>query len=215
MRNRIFIDRGMQWLTLAYLVLFGIVMMATNHGDFVLWLSYRHFAIGDLFFKYWTNLGDGLLLAIVALYFLFTNLYRFYYILIAIALQTIFVHIFKQWLFAGEPRPKTFFADRLNDLNFVEGVNVRGYDSFPSGHTATAFVLAFVLISLCKNKVVNVVIFIAAVLVGISRVYIIQHFLRDIYFGSVFGILAALLAWMIMRPYSDLQKLNRGILKPR
>ena len=55
MRNKIFIDRGMQWLTLAYLVFFGIVVVSTNHGEFVLWLSDRHFAIGDLFFKYWTK----------------------------------------------------------------------------------------------------------------------------------------------------------------
>ncbi|MFT6053224.1 MAG: membrane-associated phospholipid phosphatase [Roseivirga sp.] len=213
MTNKLFIDKGMQWLTLVYVVAFGLLMISTNHGDFVLWLSDRHFAFGDIFFKYWTNLGDGVLLAAVALFFLFTNIYRFYYMLLAIVLQTVFVHIFKQWLFDNEPRPKTFFADQLDNLNFVEGVNVRGFDSFPSGHTSSAFVLAFVLISIVRNRVLNVLIFVAAVLVGISRVYILQHFLRDIYFGSVFGILAALIAWYIMRPYSESSKLNRGVLK--
>jgi membrane-associated phospholipid phosphatase len=213
MANKQFIDKGTQWLTLAYVLGFGILMILTNHGEFVLWLSERHFAFGDFFFQYWTHLGDGILLALVALYFLFTNLYRFYYLLTAIVLQTVFVHIFKQWLFDNEPRPKTFFADRLEDLNFVEGVNVRGFDSFPSGHTASAFTLAFVLISLSKRKALSFLIFIGAVLVGISRVYILQHFLRDIYFGSVFGILAALIAWAIINRYSASPKLQRGLLK--
>ncbi len=205
----------MQWLVLAYVLAFSVLMFLTNHGDFVLWLNDRHTTFGDFFFRYWTHVGDGVLLGIVALYFLLTNLYRFYYMLIAIALQTVFVHIFKQWLFAGEPRPKTFFAEQLDHLNFVDGVNVRGFDSFPSGHTASAFTLAFVLISICKNKTLNVSFFIAAVLVGISRVYILQHFLRDIYIGSVFGVLAALLAWYIMKPYTDRPKLQNGLLKKK
>ena len=211
MGNKPFVDKGMQWLVLVYVLAFGILMLLTNHGDFVLWLNDKHTSFGDFFFKYWTHLGDGVLLAIVALYFLFTNLYRFYYMLIAIALQTVFVHIFKQWLFDGEPRPKTFFADQLDSLNFVEGVTTRGFDSFPSGHTASAFTLAFVLISLCKNRALNVCLFVAAVLVGISRVYILQHFLRDIYIGSVFGILAALIAWYIMKPHVDRPKLQSGL----
>ena len=198
---------------LLYVLLFGMLMLVTNHGDFVLWLNDYHTAFGDFFFKYWTHLGDGLLLAVLAFYFLFTNLYKFYYTLIAIAFQTVFVHIFKQWLFASEPRPKTFFADRLDELNFVEGVNVRGFDSFPSGHTASAFVLAFVLISFGRNKYLKVLFFVTAILVGISRVYILQHFLRDIYIGSVFGILAVFLAWLIMRPYDDREKLQKGLLK--
>ena len=213
MKSNLFIDKGMQWLVLLYVVLFGVLMVLTNHGDFVLWVNDNHTAVADFFFKHWTNLGDGVLLAVMALYFLFTHLYKFYYTLIAIAFQTIFVHIFKQWLFAGEPRPKTFFADRIDELNFVEGVNVRGFDSFPSGHTATGFLLAFVLISFGRNKYMNAVFFVAAILVGISRVYILQHFLRDIYVGSVFGILAVFLAWLIMRPYADNEKLQRGLLK--
>lgn len=213
MKSNLFIDKGMQWLVVAYLVIVGLLMVFTNHGDFVLWLNGQHTAFGDFFFKYFTNLGDGILLAVLALYFLFTNFYKFYYTLIAIAFQTVFVHIFKQWLFDGEPRPKTFFSDRLEELNFVEGVNVRSFDSFPSGHTATAFLLAFVFISLGKNKYLNVLFFVSAVLVGISRVYILQHFLRDVYIGSVFGILSVFLAWLIMLTYSNKPQLQKGLLK--
>ena len=119
--------------------------------------------------------------------------------MIAVALQTLFVHLFKQWLFAGEPRPKTFFADQSDLLYFVDGVTVRGFNTFPSGHTASAFTAAFFLILITKNKTLQIVYLIAAFLVGLSRVYILQHFGRDIFFGSIFGIASVVMAWEIMK----------------
>ena len=37
----------------------------------------------------------------------------------------------------------------------------------------------------------------AALLVGISRIYLVQHFLKDIYLGSILGVLAALLMYFL------------------
>jgi len=202
------------WLTALYFVAGGLLLVSTTHGDLVLWLNDHHTAFGDFFFKYSTHLGDGFLLAIVALIYLFINYHKFFTFLIAIAFQTVFVHVFKQWLFAGEPRPKLFFQDTAS-LNFVEGVAVRSYDSFPSGHTASAFTLAFFLILVSKSTGVRLVIFFTAILVGISRMYILQHFARDVYFGSLFGIISVVLAYMIMASKSELPKLQRGLLNKR
>lgn len=213
MSQRYVIDKELQWLIAVYLIVLGMITVLTNHGDVVLWINARHTVQGDFFFKYWTYLGDGVILGAVALYFLFTHLWRFYFMLLAIALQTAFVHIFKQWLYAGEPRPKTFFEDQIDQLNFVEGVTVRGYDSFPSGHTATAFVLGMVLIWVSKNLYWRFVLFVSAILVGISRIYILQHFARDVFFGSIFGILAVLLAWQILRKQAWNPRLERGLIK--
>lgn len=206
------IDKELQWLTAIYLVFLAVLIAVTNHGDIVLWINARHTVQGDFFFKYWTYLGDGVLLAVVALYFLATHLFRFYFMLIAIALQTVFVHIFKQWLFSGDPRPKVFFADRLDELNFVDGVAVRGYDSFPSGHTASAFTLAFVLIWVSRRLYWRVIFFTSAILVGVSRIYLLQHFGRDVFFGSAFGVLAVLLAWYFMKGQVWNEKLSSGLL---
>lgn len=202
------------WLTAVYLVAGGLLLVSTTHGDLVLWLNDRHSPFSDFFFKYWTHLGDGLLLGIFALIYLFINYHKFFTFLIAIVFQTIFVHIFKQWLFAGEPRPKLFFQDQVDSLNFVEGVTVRSYDAFPSGHTASAFTLAYFLMLVIKHTGLRVTLFIAAVLVGVSRMYILQHFARDVYFGSLLGILSVILAYMIMASKSDNPKLQRGLLKP-
>lgn len=207
--------KTIHWLTALYFVAGGLLLVTTAHGDLVLWLNDHHSAFGDFFFKYWTHLGDGFLLGAVALVFLFINYHKFYTFLIAIAFQTVFVHIFKQWLFAGEPRPKLYFQDTTASLNFVEGVAVRSYDSFPSGHTASAFTLAFFLILVSKSTGVRLAIFITAILVGISRMYILQHFGRDVYFGSLIGIISVVLAYMIMASKSDATKLQRGLLIKR
>ncbi len=213
MSRLVFMSKGLQWIVASYIMLVGLLILFKNHGDVVLWFNARHTPLLDTFFKYTTYLGDGLLLGIVALIVLFRNYYSFFVLIIAIALQTAFVHLFKQWLAAGEPRPKTFFADRIGELNFVEGVNVSAYNSFPSGHTASAFVLATFLILITPNKALKVVILIVAILVGISRVYLLQHFLIDIYIGSVFGMLSVFLAWWYMLRYQGKIGLERGLLK--
>ncbi|KYG73646.1 MULTISPECIES: phosphatase PAP2 family protein [Roseivirga] len=201
------------WLTAIYFVLGGILMVFTAHGDVVLWLNDNHSVFSDFFFKYWTHVGDGFVLAIVALGYLFLNYHKFLTLLIAIVFQTIFVHIFKQWLYAGEPRPKLYFEDQLDTLNFVDGVTVRSFDAFPSGHTASAFTLAFFLMLVIRSTTWRVVFFFSAVLVGVSRMYILQHFARDVYFGSLFGILSVVLAYMIMAPKSEYPKLQKGLLR--
>jgi len=213
MRNQELFGKQVNWLTATYFLIFGIILVLTVHGDVVLWLNERHTPFWDTFFKYCTHLGDGALLGVLGLIFLLTNYYRFLTFMIAVALQTVFVHLFKQWLSAGEPRPKTFFADQIDTLNFVEGVTVRGYDSFPSGHTASGFVLFFFLILLIENKALKLLCFVSAVLVGLSRIYLIQHFARDVYVGSLFGVVAVVLAVFLMRNQVDSPKLKRGLIK--
>ncbi len=206
-------SKPVQWLTALYLIILGVYLILSNHGDFVLWLNGHHTPFLDLFFKYWTYLGDGVLLGIIGLYFLLTNYFRFNTFLVAVALQTVFVHLFKQWLFAGEPRPKTFFADQIDLLHFVDGVTVRGFNAFPSGHTASAFTAAFFLILITKNKTLQITYLVAAVLVGLSRVYILQHFGRDIFYGSIFGIASVVIAWELMKKYQNKENWQKGLLK--
>jgi len=213
MNHRELFGKQVNWLTAAYFLSFGVLLVLTAHGDIVLWFNDRHTPFWDIFFKYWTYLGDGVLLGVLGLILLFVNYYEFLTFTIAIALQTVFVHIFKQWLSAGEPRPKTFFADQIDALNFVEGVTVRGYDSFPSGHTASGFVLFFFLILLIQNKTLKIACFVTAVLVGVSRIYLIQHFARDVYVGSLFGITAVVLAVYLMRKQVGNERLQKGLLR--
>lgn len=79
-------------------------------------------------------------------------------------------------------RPRPFLV--LDNVRLLLGTH-KGY-SFPSGHATISFCLATV-IAMCYPKV-RYPIFIAAVLVAISRPYVGVHYPSDILTGSLLGI---------------------------
>ena len=66
--------------------------------------------------------------------------------------------------------------------------------SFPSGHSVTAFALAYVLSRTHPKG--SPVFYTLATLVALSRVYLASHFLSDIVAGAAFGLFAG---WIVCR----------------
>lgn len=84
-------------------------------------------------------------------------------------------------------RPIEYLKDNIN-IHLLQGLYINKLYSFPSGHTAAAFTLACSLaLVFPKYKWLHIILFIWAALVGISRMYLVQHFLIDISFGAIFG----------------------------
>ncbi|MBK7568050.1 MAG: phosphatase PAP2 family protein [Bacteroidetes bacterium] len=52
--------------------------------------------------------------------------------------------------------------------------------------------------NICKNKNYGYLFFGLALLVAISRVYLMQHFLVDVYFGSLFGLIFTLILYQLL-----------------
>lgn len=89
------------------------------------------------------------------------------------------VQIIKHLL--GRARPRITY-----DILFA-GPSLRGgYDSFPSGHSTSAFCSAFI-ISLYFPKY-RPVFYLLAVLIALSRVIGLSHFPSDILAGAIFGL---------------------------
>ncbi len=68
--------------------------------------------------------------------------------------------------------------------------------SFPSGHTAAAFLMAHIISR--QYAWLTVPLFILAGLIGYSRIYLRVHYPSDVFFGSLLGLLTASLALMIV-----------------
>ncbi len=80
---------------------------------------------------------------------------------------------------AGRPRPQ--FQRRGFHHQFLTNA------SFPSNHTAAAFAMAYLVLQLYPWWPNVVVIYTTAALIGLSRVYLREHFPLDVVGGAVLG----------------------------
>ena len=156
----------------------------------------------DTFFKYWTYLGDGLVTAIAVLVIGIATRsnYRWSTLVVgflSLIIAGIFAQIIKQLVYPDAFRPLEFIGRDL--LYLVPDVDVHSTNSFPSGHTTTAFAFLAFLAYYWSNKglLLQVLLALCAVLIGYSRIYLSQHFLEDVVMGACLGILSYLTAHVI------------------
>lgn len=150
----------------------------------------------DYFFNYVTYLGDGLIWIPL---FLYTFIYKrdfFIAVLSALIICTLITHGCKRIIFAGAPRPLILLKDVARAVPLMTGRDAYS-NSFPSGHTSTAFTFALLLAYLVRQRFAVFVFPLIAFIVGYSRVYLAQHFVTDVLVGSVIGICSSYLAIVI------------------
>lgn len=137
-----------------------------------------------------TSLGSGyviLPLMVFVLYFVDKKnfLYNIIIFIFIAGSGGMLVQLLK-WLF-DKPRPLKLFADMLNVPIVIIGEQLREF-GFPSGHTFVAFCSGVYLSERIKKWYVTLLLFVIAVLVGISRVCVGAHFVSDVIAGTVIGI---------------------------
>ncbi len=182
--------------------LFALLLWSLiNHGDVVLLLNANRNGSLDFFFKYWTYLGDGISVAILFIILIIKN-WRLGITFLGLAFaQLISSQGLKRLVFGSVPRPTRYF-EGVVDLELIEGVSHHGSFSFPSGHTITAFATAtFFAIVFRENKWVSISLLSAAILVALSRIYLLQHFFRDVLAGSLIGVSIAIMIYIAFDKY--------------
>jgi membrane-associated phospholipid phosphatase len=80
-------------------------------------------------------------------------------------------------------------------------LHINRSNSFPSGHTSTAFTLALLLAFLSKKNFWVYFFPLIAFFVGYSRVYLAQHFVTDVFAGMLIGIVSSFLSLMVYEWY--------------
>jgi membrane-associated phospholipid phosphatase len=152
-------------------------------GDDVLFLNGNHTPVMDVFFYYVTSLGNGYLLVAVILLATLHSFRLSLTVLTTGAVAGLIGAAVKKVL--PLPRPAKFMGRDAIHLVFDVDLHIR--NSFPSGHTATAFCIAAVLAVYFRNNILSAGLITVAFLVGISRVYLGQHFIADAAGGAVLG----------------------------
>ncbi len=161
-------------------------------GFGIFWFDNHRNKILNIFFEAVTKLGEYYIFIFFIIYFLIKKSRVSFSIMvlgifipfISYALKSFFKH----------PRPLTYFYKYLKHVNFkgIEDMHYHtGHNSFPSGHTFAAFALFTFLMLISKNKSWQFIYLLIPVLVGLSRIYLAQHFIEDVAFGSILGIIMA------------------------
>jgi membrane-associated phospholipid phosphatase len=160
------------------------------------------FAIADIV----TTLGDSLWYFIILvpafIYFWFlakNKLWskRIIFILVSLSISGL-LNLLIKWL-AGRYRPNMLEKGYFGFNYFSVGYDL---NSFPSGHTVTAFSLAAAISILFPRA--GIVAFIIAISIGMTRIIITSHYLSDVIAGAGIGILSA----MILKYYFDQRKIE-------
>jgi membrane-associated phospholipid phosphatase len=108
-------------------------------------------------------------------------------------------------LFFDTLRPAAFFKDLKQEWHYVDGVIINIHQSFPSGHTTTAFAIFTLLMLFAKNRTWGYVCVTLAWLAGYSRCYLFQHFPVDVLGGAMIGMLSSLVVyyWLSKQYYTN------------
>ena len=180
------------WLFVMILGLFILVLIGSY--EFSVKVNNQSYLIFDYFFKYITYIGDGVLLYILSFALIIFSRKWALLSIISLLITTIVVQILKRLIFDNFYRPSRFFKDLIDDgsWHLVDGVELYDRFSFPSGHTALSFCFIIIICYYLKSNFWSLLLIMLAFLVGFSRIYLTQHFLIDVWFGTLIGSLISL-----------------------
>ena len=194
---------------LLLLVFVGGLLCAYPKLELHLLLNSHHTDSLDTFFKHYSVLAEWPLYVVMLLPLLWkkygVTLYYGTCEVVAGSFLQLLKHIF------NSPRPVSAFADNMV-LPLVDGVNMHYSNSFPSGHASTFFVFSTcTALLLTRHNVargelhrpatwlwvccLQTALLLMAAVGAYSRVYLSQHFLSDIFAGSIIGFATPLLIY--------------------
>lgn len=170
----------------AALFLIGVIYATDSNHNLFLMLNRLGHAVGDNWWVNLTILGDGAVALALVLPSIRRSPQRFWAALIAAVIATLWVQGWKHMV--NVPRPLSVFPV---DHFFHTGPEFRAA-SFPSGHAAAIFALTGIwIVSLSKHIWLRLMLFLLAVLVGMSRIMVGVHWPLDVLAGMLGGWLSA------------------------
>lgn len=177
---------------LFFLLIFSVFIFSNSQADLHLWITSFHSPSADVFFHFYTFVGDWVPFALAG----FLAFYRYRIALFILVSQfstgLVSIIIKQSW---NEPRPLVYFQQKFPAIHLhqVAGEHLHSFHSFPSGHTVTAFAFFLAVAFYTKKPSLHFVYFVLAVLVGYSRIYLSQHFAIDVLVGSIIGVSVTIL----------------------
>lgn len=181
-------------------LLIGIYVLNIPQGQLLLEWNANRMPFEDAFFPIMTKAGEAYGYVVVFFLLLLVQRDRAAWLTPVIGIVVSILSFVLKTIF-HQPRPARFFEEHglFAQLHPIEGVHLNtGMNSFPSGHTMAAFALyAFLAFCWPQKKWAALIFFLIAVLVGLSRMYLVQHFFKDVYLGAILGFGVAVFTYQL------------------
>lgn len=185
---------------------FGVLILAFPFfqypkGDVVLMMNQAHNPFWNWLFTSLSSLGNALSIFLFLGIVLWKyNLKSLYFFVLAFLLESLVIIVAKNMFYSHVPRPYLFFETQgiLDQIDFVEGIKVNKRRSFPSGHTAYSFCIAVFFAFKIDKTWTSVSLAIIAAFIGMSRIYLVQHFFMDVFMGAIVGITTSGMAYFLV-----------------
>jgi membrane-associated phospholipid phosphatase len=172
---------------LLFVLILVALLLCNSKPDLHLWLTSSNSPVADIFFHYYTYVGDWIPYLIIASLLFYRYRMALFVLIAQLTTGLISIIIKQTW---NEPRPVLYFKQHFPavQLHQIVGEHLNKVHSFPSGHTITAFALFMALAFYTEKKGIHFLYFVLAALVGYSRIYLSQHFVLDVLVGSFIGV---------------------------
>lgn len=165
-----------------------IIRVTGSETQVFLWLNQRTQFAGDIFWINVTTLGDGLVAYVLILPFLRRKPQLAWALLVSWLLAALWIKGIKNLI--STPRPLSVLSP--SDFHAI-GARYK-FNSFPSGHAATAAAFAATLCVFYRQKWLRAAIIAVTLLICISRIAMGLHWPTDVLVGFLSGWLLALVA---------------------
>lgn len=165
----------------------------------------------DYFFTVITQFGDGILILALGILCFFIWSKR-----LGLAITVTYIGsgliciLLKKTFKLYRPGFHLYEDPSFHSLSWLPMAN---HNAFPSGHTTSAFALATAIALFSKNKKLGLIALCIACLTGYSRVYLGQHYMDDVWFGSMLGTGFSCLYAMLLNYYKT-NKFNLTFFPP-
>jgi membrane-associated phospholipid phosphatase len=186
------------YATLLLLVLGVAALFYWDKEKVFLALNNQHTYVADVILKYFTYVGDGIFMAALGIILWLLGKKKLGLLLIlSFLLSGLLAQSIKR--LEERPRPGLYFK-KPEVIHRVDDELLKGRNSFPSGHTTTAFATFSLLAFATRNKLVQLFFFAVAVAVGYSRIYLGAHFAEDVLAGASLGFISSyFLCWLLRK----------------
>jgi membrane-associated phospholipid phosphatase len=186
--NRLFFLVFLLWVIIG-----ALLQVFYTPTELMFWVNRHHNDLLDVFFRCVTFLGEDFVWLSLLIFFAFKNYVqkitklKEIKLLVIIWLAKVFVSVSLKNIF-NLPRPMEVYQNSGREIHLVTGVQINHWQSFPSGHTMTAFAFACFVTLILKQPKWGIFALFVAILVGYSRMYLFQHFPRDVFAGGILGV---------------------------